>query len=119
MKAKALIQRAQNKHNSLGASEMIEYHHTPTGVIEPELYCFISNHEYTDAKYGIRKTEAVFSQLLLLEEPSDTDTILYEDKEYRVVRWEKQLGFYNVYAEAKRQHTGERMKHQSSGRGVR
>jgi len=117
MTALELIKRAKAKHNELGPSEPIEYRHI-SGLIE-NVKCFTSNKEYTDQNYGIRKIENVFSQVVLSEEPKDDDTIVYEGDEYRVTRWEKQYGYYMVYAEARRRHTGQRMKHKSRGRGVR
>ena len=112
-----LIRRAQAKHNELGTSELIDYYHDD-GLIESRR-CFISNHELKDADYGARRIETAFNQLELTQPPTEKDKIWYNEEEYRVVRWEQQLGFYNVFGEARRRHTGERMKHQSRGRGVR
>jgi len=88
-------------------------------TFEEHVKAFISNHEYTDPKTMIRKIEIAFNQVPLLTPPTDRDVIEYRGEEYRVVRWEQQLGFYDIFAETKRRHTGQRMKHQRSGRGVR
>jgi len=118
MNANDLIRRSMAKHNEKVSSDSIEYHHVAIDIRENSK-CFVSNREMKDEKGGVKRIETVFSQVYLEYEPEEVDMIEYDGASYRVTRWEKEHGYYLIFAETRRRHTGQRMRHQTRGRSTR
>ena len=111
MNARELIDATKLQFVNADTSPTRAIVYTRSGdVTEIPLNAFVSGNEFNQDETDDKKVNKItFRGLILEQEPTKTDTILYDGKTYTVRMWDKSGALYNVIAEnAKRNKVSSR-----------
>ena len=99
-------QSAFTADEELGTSESISYTHKESTLSE-DIRAFVSKDTSLQKEKRTRGNYAMFSNVILEEEPMVDDTILYNGVTYKVLPdWQESTGMYIIYAENNKRHNG-------------
>ena len=95
---------------SLGANNLITYNHI-SGTIVKNLGVFVGKPKFNDKEKNNQRVDKIeFTNVNLSIEPTNNDTIEYNNTVYKVEEWIFATGLYIIQAYANKHHSASQRK---------
>ncbi len=106
MNAMDLLNQTQSAYvnSDYGTAESITYNHK-LSLASEDIKSFISGSDFNDKDRDKTHNEVTFHNLILSEEPTKLDTILYNSITWKVREWTYSQSMYIVIAENAKRNT--------------